>query len=61
MINHVSVQRESVNQKVTDFSSIVTSIPSDTNVVFLPWQVAANGQLFAQSSHHANHHGAQRA
>jgi branched-chain amino acid transport system substrate-binding protein len=46
--NKVKVTRKSVNQKVTDFSSIVTSIPSDTNVVFLPWQVAANGQLFAQ-------------
>ena len=45
--NGVSVQRESVNQKVTDFSSLVTKIPSDANVVFLPWQVAANGQLFA--------------
>jgi len=46
--NKVSVTRKSVNQKVTDFSSIVTSISDDTNVVFLPWQVAANGQLFAQ-------------
>jgi branched-chain amino acid transport system substrate-binding protein len=45
--NNVSVQRESVNQKVTDFSSLVTRVPSDANVVFLPWQVAANGQLFA--------------
>jgi len=44
----VNVQRESVNQKVTDFSSLVTKIGSDVNVVFLPWQVAANGQLFAQ-------------
>jgi branched-chain amino acid transport system substrate-binding protein len=43
----VSVQRESVNQKVTDFSSLVTKVPSDADVVFLPWQVAANGQLFA--------------
>jgi len=46
--NKVSVQRESVNQKVTDFSSLVTKIPSDATVVFLPWQVAANGQLFAE-------------
>ena len=46
--NKVSVQRESVNQKVTDFSSLVTSVPDDTSVVFLPWQVAANGQLFAE-------------
>ena len=46
--NHVSVQRESVNQKVTDFSSLVTKVPDDAKVVFLPWQVAANGQLFAE-------------
>jgi branched-chain amino acid transport system substrate-binding protein len=46
--NHVKVQRESVNQKVTDFSSLVTKVSDDTTVVFLPWQVAANGQLFAQ-------------
>jgi branched-chain amino acid transport system substrate-binding protein len=46
--NHVTVQRESVNQKVTDFSSLVTKVPNDTKVVFLPWQVAANGQLFAE-------------
>ena len=46
--NNVTVQRESVNQKVTDFSSLVTKIPSDASVVFLPWQVAANGQLFAE-------------
>ena len=46
--NNVSVQRESVNQKVTDFSSLVTKVPSDASVVFLPWQVAANGQLFAE-------------
>jgi len=43
----VKVQRESINQKVTDFSSLVTKVGSDVNVVFLPWQVAANGQLFA--------------
>jgi branched-chain amino acid transport system substrate-binding protein len=46
--NKVTVQRESVNQKVTDFSSLVTKVSDDTTVVFLPWQVAANGQLFAQ-------------
>jgi branched-chain amino acid transport system substrate-binding protein len=42
----VKVDRESVSQKVTDFSSLVSKISSDTTVVFLPWQVAANGQLF---------------
>ncbi len=42
----VKVDRESVSQKVTDFSSIVSKIASDVGVVFLPWQVAANAQLF---------------
>jgi branched-chain amino acid transport system substrate-binding protein len=44
----VAVQRESVSQKATDFSSLVSKISSDTDVVFLPWQVAANAQLFYQ-------------
>jgi branched-chain amino acid transport system substrate-binding protein len=44
----VEVQRESVSQKVTDFSSLVSKISDDTDVVFLPWQVAANAQLFYQ-------------
>ena len=44
----VDVQRESVSQKVTDFSSLVSKISSDTSVVFLPWQVAKNAQLFYQ-------------
>jgi len=42
----VKVDRESVNQKVTDFSSLVSKIANDTTVVFLPWQVAAQAQLF---------------
>ncbi len=42
----VKVDRESVNQKTTDFSSLVSKISDSTTVVFLPWQVAANGQLF---------------
>ena len=44
----VKVQRESVSQKATDFSSLVSKISSDTSVVFLPWQVAASAQLFYQ-------------
>ena len=44
----VKVDRESVSQKVTDFSSLVSKIADDTTVVFLPWQVAANAQLFYQ-------------
>jgi branched-chain amino acid transport system substrate-binding protein len=43
----VKVQRESVNQTVTIFSSLVAKIAADADVVFLPWQVGANGRLFA--------------
>jgi branched-chain amino acid transport system substrate-binding protein len=40
----VDVKRESVNQKATDFSAIVSRVAGDTDVVFLPWQLAANAQ-----------------
>lgn len=43
----VTVSRESVAQDVTDFSALVGTIPDDTDFVYLPWQVAANGQIFA--------------
>jgi branched-chain amino acid transport system substrate-binding protein len=43
----VEVVRESVSQDVVDFSALVSKITDDVDVVFLPWQVAANGQLFA--------------
>jgi branched-chain amino acid transport system substrate-binding protein len=41
---NVQTSRESVNQKQTDFSAIVSKISGDTDVVFLPWQIAANAQ-----------------
>jgi branched-chain amino acid transport system substrate-binding protein len=44
---NVTVTRESVSQDVTDFSALVGTIPDDTDFVYLPWQVAANGQIFA--------------
>jgi branched-chain amino acid transport system substrate-binding protein len=44
----VTVARNSVNQKVTDFSSLVSKIGDDVDVVYLPWQIAANGQIFGQ-------------
>ena len=44
----VKVTRKSVNQDVTDFSSLVSTIGSEIDVVFLPWQIAANGQIFGQ-------------
>ena len=44
---NVTVVRESVAQTVTDFSALVGTIADDTSIVYLPWQVAANGQIFA--------------
>ena len=50
----VQVLRKSVNQTVTDFTSLVTSIPTDTNVVFLPWQLAGKAEQFAQQMENQN-------
>ncbi len=44
----VTVDRESVSQKTTDFSSLVAKVSGSTKVVFLPFQVASQAQLFAQ-------------
>jgi branched-chain amino acid transport system substrate-binding protein len=44
----VDVSRESVNQKATDFSAIASNVSNDTDVVFLPWQIAANAQLLGK-------------
>jgi branched-chain amino acid transport system substrate-binding protein len=41
-----TVTRESVNQNQTDFSSLVTRVSSDTQVVFLPWQLASRAATF---------------
>lgn len=46
----VKVTRKSVNQKTTDFSSLITSIDDATTVAFLPWQIAANAQLFGPAA-----------
>ncbi len=43
-----TVTRDSVSQDQTDFSAVVSSVGDDVDVVFLPWQIAANAQLFAQ-------------
>jgi ABC-type branched-subunit amino acid transport system substrate-binding protein len=46
----VKVDRESVSQKATDFSSLVAKITPSVKVVFLPFQVATEAQLFAQQA-----------
>jgi branched-chain amino acid transport system substrate-binding protein len=42
----VEVSRDSVSQTNTDYSALVSKIADDTDVVFLPWMLAANAQLF---------------
>ena len=47
--SNVNVRRESVNEEsTTDFSSLIARIPSDTQVVYIPWQLAPKAQLFGQ-------------
>jgi branched-chain amino acid transport system substrate-binding protein len=45
----IKVDHESVSQKLTDFSSLVAKVNSNTTVVVLPWQVAANGEQFGKN------------
>src|SRR5436190_2439721 len=42
------VDRESISQKATDFSSLVAKVTSSTKVVYLTFQLASQAQLFAQ-------------
>ena len=44
----VKVDRESISQKATDFSSLIAKVTSSTKVVYLPFQLASQAQLFAQ-------------
>ena len=46
----VKIDRESVAQTATDFSSLIAKITASTKVVFLPWQKASEAQLFAQQA-----------
>lgn len=45
----LTVQRESVSEStVSDFSSLVARVPSNTQVVYTPWQLAPKAQLLGQ-------------
>jgi branched-chain amino acid transport system substrate-binding protein len=44
----ITVDHESVSQKVTDFSSLVAKVTPAMSVVVLPWQIAANAQQFGK-------------
>jgi branched-chain amino acid transport system substrate-binding protein len=41
-----NVTRDHVSQQISDFSSVITRIPSNTQVVYIPWQLAGKAQLF---------------
>jgi branched-chain amino acid transport system substrate-binding protein len=46
--NGVEIQRESVSQDQVDYSTIVNKMGDDTDVVFVPWQIATNAQRLGQ-------------
>ena len=43
----IEVVRKSVSQDATDFTALVSDVGDDVDVVYLPWQVATSGELFA--------------
>lgn len=45
----VTVDHESVSQKLTDFSSLVAKVTPQTTVVVLPWQIAPNAEQFGKN------------
>jgi branched-chain amino acid transport system substrate-binding protein len=46
---NLNVRRESVSEAtVSDFSSLAARVPADTQVVYVPWQLAPKAQLFGQ-------------
>jgi branched-chain amino acid transport system substrate-binding protein len=44
--SHVKVARQSVTQKTSDFSSVITSMAGDTDLVYLAIQIPQKMQLF---------------
>jgi len=48
--DHVNAGRNHTTTSTTDYSSLITAIPGNTQVVYIPWQVAGNAQAFYQQS-----------
>jgi branched-chain amino acid transport system substrate-binding protein len=44
----VNAGRNHVAQNVSDFSSLIAAIPNNTQLVYIPWQQAAEAQTFSQ-------------
>jgi branched-chain amino acid transport system substrate-binding protein len=45
---NVSVTRDSISQTDTDFSSKIAKIPGNTQIIYIPWQLAPQAQAFGQ-------------
>src|SRR4051794_4732773 len=44
----LTVTRDSISQQASDFSSVIAKIPANTQIVYIPWQVAPQAQAFGQ-------------
>src|ERR1700751_3173588 len=44
----VTVTRNSISQTASDFSSVIAKIPGNTQIVYIPWQLAPQAQAFGQ-------------
>jgi branched-chain amino acid transport system substrate-binding protein len=47
----INSTRNHVAQNVSDFSSLIAAIPQNTQLVYIPWQQAAEAQTFASQLH----------
>jgi branched-chain amino acid transport system substrate-binding protein len=47
----INASRNHVAQNVSDFSSLIAAIPNKTQLVYIPWQQAAEAQTFASQLH----------
>jgi branched-chain amino acid transport system substrate-binding protein len=45
---HIKAGRNHISQQQADFSSVITAIPSNTQLVYIPWQLGGQGQTFYQ-------------
>ena len=45
---NVSVTRDGVSQQQSDFSALIAKIPRNTQLVYIPWQLATRAQAFGQ-------------
>jgi branched-chain amino acid transport system substrate-binding protein len=43
---HVNAGRNHISQQQSDFSSVITAIPSSTQIVYIPWQLPGQAQSF---------------